>query len=89
MIYRSRYLSDKDIESRVFTAEANAYPSRRDGCRVTLMQCSECARMFEEELESAKAKIADRQYLFCLECDDEADVPALTGATILIWWSSE
>lgn len=89
MLYRSRYLSDKDVEVRVLRAEEAAYPSRRDGCRVTLMQCSECARMFEEELESAKAKIADRQYLFCLECDDEAVVPAFTGVTIQIGWFSE
>ncbi len=89
MIYHSRYLSDEDIKVRVIRAEEGAFLNRRDGCRVTLVQCSECSRMFEEELESAKAKIKDSQYLFCLECDDEAVVPSFTGVTIQIGWFSE
>ncbi len=64
-----------------------AFPSRRDGCIVTLVKCVECSRMFEEELEVAKTKVLSNQALLCLACDEDATVPGFSGVTVQIgWW---
>ena len=69
--------------------EASSYESKRDGCRVTLVKCEECARMYEEELEGAKAKVVSGLPLLCLSCDAEAQSPAFKGLTIQLGWFAD
>ncbi len=86
MTFHSSHMTDEQIEMMVANVEASSYLSRRDGCRVTLVKCSECARMFEDELEAAKAKIVSRVSLLCLGCDTDADEPGFKGLTIQFGW---
>lgn len=82
MTSHSSHMTYEQINALVNQFKAGAYESRRDGCVVTLVKCAECSRMFEEELETAKAKAISQIDLLCLACDDSAASPAFTGVKV-------
>lgn len=82
----SDHMANARIKQILDRVERSAYCSGRDGCWVALVKCDECARMFEEELETARAKIVSGVSLLCLACDGEAMVPAFFGVKIQISW---
>lgn len=86
MTYPSNYFAGEKIEAMLDEAEDGAFLSRRDGCRVVLVRCAGCSKMFEEELGEAKAKIEGGEDPLCLACDDAAVVPAFKGITIQLGW---
>lgn len=65
-----------------------SYRSVRDGCVVVLVECEECSSLYEEEFETARAKMIGGSSMSCLACDDSAGVPAFTGVTVQIGWLS-
>lgn len=79
-------LTDAQVRDLVIGLQDGSYLSRRDGCSVTLVKCAECARMFEEELDTAKAKVISRVGFLCLTCDAEAKVEAFRGLVVQIGW---
>ncbi len=49
-----------------------SYFDYREECRVVRVNCWECGKEFSEELGEAKLKVARRQNLVCLSCDEVA-----------------
>jgi len=68
--------------------EDGAFESRRDGCVVSIVTCRGCKRLFEDELEEAKAKVLAGIDLLCLDCDEDATAPSFSGITVQIGWHS-
>lgn len=78
-------MTDDQVELMVGSVEDGAFLDRPGGCLVTLVRCVDCERMYEEELEAAKAKIVGRADLLCLSCDPDADVPFFMGVLLQLW----
>jgi len=81
-------MSNRQVELTLSTIEDAAYLSRRDGCLVMLVECQECSRMFEDEVDAFRETILARKAVLCLACDDDAVVPSFSGITIQIGWHS-
>lgn len=77
----------RTVKARVHKAKGESYLSLRDGCRVSLVRCERCLKLFEEETAKAVDKIEKGESFECLACDDEAVVPSFRGITIQLgWW---
>lgn len=59
-----------------------------DGCRIVVVQCDRCFRMFEEELEEAKAKAIAGAPFVCLGCDAGAQEPVVEARVHVFDWTS-
>lgn len=87
MNYFSR-LSNKEVELLLSTIEDGAYYSKRDRCAVILVKCQECSRMFEDEVNAFREGVIARRAVLCLDCDTDADAPALSSIAVRISWLS-
>jgi hypothetical protein len=43
-----------------------------DGCTVVKVQCGQCYTWYDEELETALAKVVSNAEYLCIKCDDNA-----------------
>jgi len=86
MTYHSRRMTDRQIKAQVVRVEGQSFFSKRDDCRLVRVRCSECGRMFEEELEAAKAKLVSQVRFICLDCYTDADAPGLNRVTVQLGW---
>ncbi len=64
--------------------ERDQVVSKRDGCAVVVVECVQCGKSYEEEIEAACVSATIGENFFCLACDDQAVVPAFVGVTIQI-----
>lgn len=87
MNYRSSDDLDQQTKMKIENVRASSYRSMRDNCLVTLIKCEECARMFEDELEAAMAKIVSGKPLLCLSCDPRAEEPSYVVRLVIgFYW---
>jgi len=84
----TEHLTDEQVEDLVDAIEETAYASKRDGCQVALVRCTECGKSYEEEVKAAKELVTDRLGFLCLSCDPDASAPSFVGVTVQIGWFS-
>lgn len=83
---RSERMTDEQVKAKLISVTGKAFESKRDGCNVTLVRCDECSRMFEEELEAARAKVVSQEWFLCLSCGGAAEAPWFRRITVQGGW---
>lgn len=84
-----RELSDREKELKVESVQESTFRSKRDGCPVTLVECEECEKMFEDLPDAVIEKIVYGDPLLCLVCDPNAFDLSFVGITIQFGWQRE
>ncbi len=70
---RSKVTLDVNVDLFSFLVGYCEHPSDIDGCSVVFTKCPECGKIFEEEPNSFRVSIAQRQWPLCLQCDPVAE----------------
>lgn len=74
------------VEMKLHNIEASSFWSEADECLVTSVRCASCARLFQEELVYARARVVSEVNFLCLWCDPEAAITVPEKVYTSLWY---